>query len=178
MCILLGGYLILFSHTIKGCFIGSGAIVWLPRCKWSKPEGYDIHSSMCNIFHETCTCLLGVLFLWTYHCIYQYCSVTFQWQWNNRMKMVKTEGWHTRAKYNHDDVITSKRFLCCWHFVRGIHRSPVTSGVPYQRISNMERSCSFDVSPNKLSKHSNGRWSGMLCRSGDVSVTISCGPGV
>ena len=56
--------------------------------------------------------------------------------------------------------------------------SPVTSGVLYQRISNMERSCSFDVSPNKLSKHSNGRWSGMPCRSCDVSVTISCGPGL
>ena len=127
VCILLGGYLTLFSHTIKGCFIGSGAIVWLPGCKWSKPEGYDIHSSMCNIFHETCTCLLEFLFRLAYHCIFQYCSVPFQWQWNNRMKMVKTEGCHTRAKYNHDDVITSKRFLCRWQFVRGIHRSSAVS---------------------------------------------------
>ena len=92
VCSLLGGYLMLFSHTIKGCFIGSGAIVWLPRCKWSKPEGYYIHSSMCNIFHETCTCMLGVSFRWAHHCIYQYYSVLFQWRWDNRMKMVKIEG--------------------------------------------------------------------------------------
>ena len=25
----------------------------------------------------------------------------------------------------HDDVITWKHFLCCWPFMRGIHRSPV-----------------------------------------------------
>ena len=29
-----------FIHIHKGCFAGTGAIVRLPQCKWSKPDGY------------------------------------------------------------------------------------------------------------------------------------------
>ena len=27
-------------YTLQGCFTGTGAIVWLPQCQWSNPEGY------------------------------------------------------------------------------------------------------------------------------------------
>ena len=30
----------LFIHIHQGCFAGTGAIVRLPRCQWSKPDGY------------------------------------------------------------------------------------------------------------------------------------------
>ena len=30
----------LFIHIHQGCFAGTGAIVRLPQCKWSKPDGY------------------------------------------------------------------------------------------------------------------------------------------
>ena len=29
-----------FNHIHQGCFAGSGAIVRLPQCQWSKPDGY------------------------------------------------------------------------------------------------------------------------------------------
>ena len=28
-------------HIYQGCFAGTGAIVRLPQCQWSKPDGYD-----------------------------------------------------------------------------------------------------------------------------------------
>ena len=30
----------LFIHIYQGCFAGTGAIVRLPQCQWSKPDGY------------------------------------------------------------------------------------------------------------------------------------------
>ena len=30
-----------FIHIHQGCFAGTGAIVRLPQCQWSKPDGYD-----------------------------------------------------------------------------------------------------------------------------------------
>ena len=29
-----------FIHIHQGCFAGTGAIVRLPQCQWSKPDGY------------------------------------------------------------------------------------------------------------------------------------------
>ena len=33
-----------FIHIHQGCFPGTGAIVRLPQCQWSKPDGYGIIS--------------------------------------------------------------------------------------------------------------------------------------
>ena len=30
-----------FIHIHQGCFAGTGAIVRLPQCQWSKPDGYE-----------------------------------------------------------------------------------------------------------------------------------------
>ena len=37
-----------FIHIHQGCFAGTGAIVRLPQCQWSKPDGYGKNQSMCN----------------------------------------------------------------------------------------------------------------------------------
>ena len=29
-----------FTNNLQGCFTGTGAILWLPQCQWSNPEGY------------------------------------------------------------------------------------------------------------------------------------------
>ena len=29
-----------FNHIHQGCFAGTGAIVRMPQCQWSKPDGY------------------------------------------------------------------------------------------------------------------------------------------
>ena len=42
-CVLLCcGYVIVHNefHIHQGCFAGTGAIVRLPQCQWSKPDGY------------------------------------------------------------------------------------------------------------------------------------------
>ena len=31
---------VVFIHIHQGCFAGTGAIVRLPQCQWSKPDGY------------------------------------------------------------------------------------------------------------------------------------------
>ena len=36
-----------FIHIHQGCFAGTGAIVRLPQCQWSKPDGYG-KISQCN----------------------------------------------------------------------------------------------------------------------------------
>ena len=58
-----------FNHILQGCFTGTGAILWLPRCQWSNPDGYGQtdrmksirtyainhtkHSRTVCIFHDT-----------------------------------------------------------------------------------------------------------------------------
>ena len=42
-CVLI---LIDFTHILQGYFTGTGAIVWLPQCQWSNPEGYDLMDHM------------------------------------------------------------------------------------------------------------------------------------
>ena len=37
-----------FIHIHQGYFAGTGAIVRLPQCQWSKPDGYEKISSMYN----------------------------------------------------------------------------------------------------------------------------------
>ena len=58
-----------FIHIHQGCFAGTGAIVRLPQCQWSKPDGYGEisqcitttkHSkakTVCIFLGIYCTCL-------------------------------------------------------------------------------------------------------------------------
>ena len=34
-----------FTHILQGYFTGTGAIIWLPQCKWSNPEEYGLKGS-------------------------------------------------------------------------------------------------------------------------------------
>ena len=57
-----------FIHIHQGCFAGTGAIIRLPQCQWSKPDGYGKisqcitttkHSkakTMCIFLGIYCTC--------------------------------------------------------------------------------------------------------------------------
>ena len=40
-----------FIHIHQGCFAGTGAIVRLPQCQWSKPDGYG-KISQCYILYN------------------------------------------------------------------------------------------------------------------------------
>ena len=59
-----------FIHIHQGCFAGTGAIVRLPQCKWSKPDGYGkISQCITTTKHSkaktVCICL-GI------YCIYNF----------------------------------------------------------------------------------------------------------
>ena len=38
----------LCNHILQGCFTGTGAIMWLPQCQWSNPEGYGWNQLLQN----------------------------------------------------------------------------------------------------------------------------------
>ena len=60
-----------FTHIHQGCFAGTGAIVRLPQCQWSKPDGYGkISQSITTTKHskaKTVCIFLGM-----------YCSISVE----------------------------------------------------------------------------------------------------
>ena len=63
-----------FIHIHQGCFAGTGAIVRLPQCQWSKPDGYGkISKCITTTKHskaKTVCIFLGIYCTWkTFHLI-------------------------------------------------------------------------------------------------------------
>ena len=49
-----------FIHIRQGCFAGTGAIVRLPQCQWSKPDGYrKISQCITTTKQKPCAYFLG-----------------------------------------------------------------------------------------------------------------------
>ena len=49
-----------FIHIHQGCFAGTGAIVRLPQCQWSKPDGYGkISQCITTTKQKPCAYFLG-----------------------------------------------------------------------------------------------------------------------
>ena len=49
-----------FIHIHQGCFTGAGAIVRLPQCQWSKPDGYGkISQCITTAKQKSCAYFLG-----------------------------------------------------------------------------------------------------------------------
>ena len=57
-----------FIHIHQGCFAGTGAIVRLSQCQWSKPDGYG-KISLCITTTKHSKAKTVCIFLWIY-CIY------------------------------------------------------------------------------------------------------------
>ena len=57
-----------FIHIHQGCFAGTGAIVRLPQCQWSKPDGYGkISQCITTTKHskaKTLCIFLGIYCIW------------------------------------------------------------------------------------------------------------------
>ena len=66
-----------FIHIYQGCFAGTGAIVKLPQCQWSKPDGYGkISQRITKTKHskaKTVCIFLGI------YCIHPYSLWLFHW---------------------------------------------------------------------------------------------------
>ena len=69
-----------FIHIHQGCFAGTGAIVRLPQCQWSKPDGYGkICQCITTTKHskaKTVCIFLGIYCI--YICIYIYIYIYVQ----------------------------------------------------------------------------------------------------
>ena len=64
-----------FIHIHQGCFAGTGAIVRLPQCQWSKPDGYG-KISQCRTTTKHSKAVTVCIFLGIY-CIYKSCQDIF-----------------------------------------------------------------------------------------------------
>ena len=76
-----------FIHIHQGCFAGTGAIVRLPQCQWSKPDGYG-KISQCitttKYSKEKTVCIfLGIycrLYIYIQFLIYNFISISNWYQ--------------------------------------------------------------------------------------------------
>ena len=64
-----------FIHIHQGCFAGTGAIVRLPQCQWSKPGGYGkISQCITTTKHskaKTVCIFLGIYCIFVFYCIWK-----------------------------------------------------------------------------------------------------------
>ena len=67
-----------FIHIHQGCFAGTGAIVRLPQCQWSKPDGYG-KISQCITTTKHSKAKTVCIFLWIYCMIFILCIFTQHW---------------------------------------------------------------------------------------------------
>ena len=80
-----------FIHIHQGCFAGTGAIVILPQCQWSKPDGYG-KISQCITTTKHSKARTVCIFLGIY-CIYPYFPVHTYLQWQLNLIAVELTAW-------------------------------------------------------------------------------------
>ena len=115
-----------FIHIHQGCFAGTGTIVRLPQCQWSKLDGYG-KISQCITTTKHSKAKTVCIFLGIY-CMFS--SFKFPYQMWHQLSIDHTylvNAYHSCLIFLHGDVIKWKHFPRYWDYVRGIHRSPVNS---------------------------------------------------
>ena len=83
-----------FIHIHQGCLAGTGAIVRLPQCQWSKPDGYG-KISQCITTTKHSKAKTVCIFLGIY-CMYEpdsTLSVTIIHQWENDVTETNCDIW-------------------------------------------------------------------------------------
>ena len=78
-----------FIHIHQGCFAGTGAIVWLPQCQWSEPDGY-MKISQCIITTKHSKAKTVCIFLGIY------CILSHWFYWIMCIILI---GWRTLILY-------------------------------------------------------------------------------
>ena len=114
-----------FIHIHQGCFAGTGAIVRLPQCQWSKPDGYG-KISQCITTTKHSKAKTVCIFLGLY-CNCNHASLT--WMPNSRCQHLFNEHVHSRALgarfYQHiapwliiiSDHIVNCHWELCYHAI-------------------------------------------------------------
>ena len=121
-----------FIHIHQGCFAGTGAIVRLPQCQWSKPDGYGkISQCITTTKHskaKTVCIFLGICMTWfCYQLITKPGNKPVSHSWSDTYDSVRSIWCNFKSAEAHDDVIQGKHFPRYLTFVRRFHRSPVNS---------------------------------------------------
>ena len=98
-----------FIHIHQGCFAGTGAIVRLPQCQWSKPDGYGKTSqcitttkhrkakTVCIFLGIYCRSLFAVYWMWSflpniwYFHISSYLTMYHTYMWLRRVSYALTQ---------------------------------------------------------------------------------------
>ena len=79
-----------FIHIHQGCFAGTGAIVRLPQCQWSKPDGYG-KISQCITTTKHSKAKTVCIFLGKYCRHYQALICQGLWLWWTNLKFYGRE---------------------------------------------------------------------------------------
>ena len=69
-----------FIHSHQGCFAGTGAIVRLPQCQWSKPDGYG-KISQCITTTKHSKAKTVCIFLGIYCRMFWLVILWYYWLW-------------------------------------------------------------------------------------------------
>ena len=71
-----------FIHIHQGCFAGTGAIVRLPQCQWSKPDGYGkISQCITTTKHSKAKTVCIFLGIYCKSSIYRMSHKTYTYFW-------------------------------------------------------------------------------------------------
>ena len=74
-----------FIHIHQGCFAGTGAIVRLPQCQWSKPDGYG-KISQCTTTTKHNKAKTVCIFLGIYCIFNRTLDNKFVWNYNRQKR--------------------------------------------------------------------------------------------
>ena len=111
-----------FIHIYQGCFAGTGAIVRLPQCQWSKPGGYGkISQCITTTNHskaKTVCTFLGI------YCMLQVCRLLHL--------VVVSLGFTDHIWY-----CRSQGLLILWHYVTGSRQANIGSYI-YDMITESQ----------------------------------------
>ena len=120
-----------FIHIHQGCFAGTGAIVRLPQCQWSKPDGYG-KISQCITTTKHSKAKIVCIFLGIYCKVSHYATLYPEKYINLHCKMVTS--WHGNAvriscHFSEKSLVTNGE-----SFVVLIFPSPLTWTAHWKRI--------------------------------------------
>ena len=113
-----------FIHIHQGCFAGTGAIVRLPQCQWSKPDGYGkISQCITTTKHskaKTVCIFLGIYCMCHRHCVDTIWQVWYHseqgliWRQDDTMRLLllintrrRHSFWAEQSKYEHNGCISA-----------------------------------------------------------------------
>ena len=89
-----------FIHIHQGCFAGTGAIVRLPQCQWSKPDGYGkISQCITTTKHSKAKTVCIFLGIYCIQCwnSWRFCWISYELLWEGEWEVTQFHLMHRRS---------------------------------------------------------------------------------